>query len=116
MALALDLRNLPDADVAALAKEGREPAFRELVRRAGFETVYEETRGSVDLRDLPAMYGWTAPSKIGAWVCDKASGALARLAQPLGFGNTLFTVARKVPGGSDRTLGEPAGWRNGARG
>ena len=33
MALALDLRNLPDADVAALAKEGREAAFRELVRR-----------------------------------------------------------------------------------
>jgi RNA polymerase sigma-70 factor (ECF subfamily) len=33
MALALDLRNLPDADVAALAKELREPAFRELVRR-----------------------------------------------------------------------------------
>ena len=33
MALALDLRNLPDADVAALANEGREPAFRELVRR-----------------------------------------------------------------------------------
>ena len=33
MALALDLHNLPDADVAALAKEGREPAFRELVRR-----------------------------------------------------------------------------------
>ncbi|MEP7085735.1 MAG: sigma-70 family RNA polymerase sigma factor [Gemmatimonadota bacterium] len=33
MALALDLRNRPDADVAALAKEGREPAFRELVRR-----------------------------------------------------------------------------------
>ncbi len=33
MVLALDLRNLPDADVAALAKEGREPAFRELVRR-----------------------------------------------------------------------------------
>ena len=89
---------------------------RELVRRAGFETVYEETRGSVDLRDLPAMYGWNAPSKIGAWVCDKASGALARLAQPLGFGNTLFTVARKVPGGSGRTLGGLAGSRNGARG
>ncbi|MEO6210905.1 MAG: sigma-70 family RNA polymerase sigma factor [Gemmatimonadaceae bacterium] len=33
MALALDLRNLPDADVAALAKKGREPAFQELVRR-----------------------------------------------------------------------------------
>ena len=33
MALAFDLRNLPDADVAALAKKGREPAFQELVRR-----------------------------------------------------------------------------------
>jgi RNA polymerase sigma-70 factor, ECF subfamily len=33
MPLALDLTNLPDADVAALAKEGREAAFRELVRR-----------------------------------------------------------------------------------
>src|SRR3982751_5639440 len=33
MALALDLRTLPDADVPARAKEGREPAFRELVRR-----------------------------------------------------------------------------------
>src|SRR5919205_1623356 len=33
MPLTLDLTNLPDADVAALAKEGREAAFRELVRR-----------------------------------------------------------------------------------
>lgn len=89
---------------------------RELVRRAGFEAVYEETRGSVDLRDLPAMYGWNAPSRMGAWVCDKASGALARLAQPLGFGNTLFTVARKVAGGSGQTLSGPAGSRTGARG
>jgi hypothetical protein len=49
-------------------------------------------------------------------VCDKASGALARLAQPFEIDDTRFTVARKVPGGSDRTLGEPAGWRKGARG
>lgn len=90
--------------------------IRELVRRGGFEAVYEETRGSVDLRDLPAMYGWPAPSRIGAWVCDKASGALARIAEPLGFGNTLFTVARKVPGGPGRAMGGPAGSRNGAHG
>jgi RNA polymerase sigma-70 factor (ECF subfamily) len=30
---ALDLLNLPDADVVALAQQGREPAFRELIRR-----------------------------------------------------------------------------------
>jgi RNA polymerase sigma-70 factor (ECF subfamily) len=30
---ALSLTNLPDADIAALAKQGREAAFRELVRR-----------------------------------------------------------------------------------
>src|SRR5215213_6472881 len=33
MAAALDLPNLPDADVVALAQSGREPAFRELIRR-----------------------------------------------------------------------------------
>src|SRR6201992_1364887 len=30
---ALDLSNLPDADVVALAQQGRETAFRELIRR-----------------------------------------------------------------------------------
>lgn len=33
MTPALRLTNLPDADIAALAKQGREAAFRELVRR-----------------------------------------------------------------------------------
>lgn len=33
MAPLLDLRNLPDADLVALAQEGRESAYRELVRR-----------------------------------------------------------------------------------
>src|SRR5471030_3473963 len=33
MLRALDLANLPDADVVALALQGREPAFRELIRR-----------------------------------------------------------------------------------
>jgi RNA polymerase sigma-70 factor, ECF subfamily len=33
MAPLLDLRNLPDADLVSLAQEGRESAYRELVRR-----------------------------------------------------------------------------------
>jgi RNA polymerase sigma-70 factor, ECF subfamily len=33
MAAALDLPNLPDADVVALAQRGRDDAFRELIRR-----------------------------------------------------------------------------------
>jgi RNA polymerase sigma-70 factor (ECF subfamily) len=33
MTPSLNLTNLPDADIAALAKQGREAAFRELVRR-----------------------------------------------------------------------------------
>src|SRR5215213_799278 len=33
MPLSLSLTNLPDADVAALAKQGREEAFRELIKR-----------------------------------------------------------------------------------
>jgi RNA polymerase sigma-70 factor (ECF subfamily) len=33
MSSALDLANLPDADVVALAQQGREPAYRELIRR-----------------------------------------------------------------------------------
>src|SRR6476660_2425027 len=55
MALALDLRNLPDADVAALAKEGREPAFRELVRRYErpvFSLIFRMVRDRETAEDL----------------------------------------------------------------
>jgi RNA polymerase sigma-70 factor (ECF subfamily) len=55
MALALDLRNLPDADVAALAKEGREPAFRELVRRYErpvFSLIFRMVRDRETSEDL----------------------------------------------------------------
>ncbi|MGQ0646649.1 MAG: RNA polymerase sigma factor [Gemmatimonadaceae bacterium] len=33
MAPILDIRNLPDADLVTLAQDGREPAYRELIRR-----------------------------------------------------------------------------------
>jgi 2-polyprenyl-3-methyl-5-hydroxy-6-metoxy-1,4-benzoquinol methylase len=85
--------------------------IRMLVRRAGFEPMYEETRGSVNLRDLPTLYGLAAPSAAAAWALDKASGLLSRVAEPLRFGNTLFTAARTANGGSNVTPRERAGTR-----
>ena len=55
MPLSLDLTNLPDADVAALAKEGRESAFRELVRRYErpvFTLIYRMVRDRETAEDL----------------------------------------------------------------
>ena len=51
----LDLANLPDADVVALAQKGREPAFRELVRRYErpvFSLVYRMVRDRELSEDL----------------------------------------------------------------
>ncbi len=55
MAPALDLANLPDADVARLAQQGREAAFRELVRRYErpvFSLVFRMVRDSATAEDL----------------------------------------------------------------
>ncbi|CAN5216741.1 sigma-70 family RNA polymerase sigma factor [soil metagenome] len=55
MAPPFDLPNLPDADVVALAKEGRESAFRELVRRYErpvFSLVYRLVRDRDIAEDL----------------------------------------------------------------
>ena len=55
MAPALDLPNLPDADVARLAQQGREAAFRELVRRYErpvFSLVFRMVRDSAIAEDL----------------------------------------------------------------
>lgn len=55
MAPPFDLPNLPDADVVALAKEGRESAFRELVRRYErpvFSLVYRLVRDKDTAEDL----------------------------------------------------------------
>ncbi len=52
---ALDLPNLPDADVARLAQQGRETAFRELVRRYErpvFSLVFRMVRDSATAEDL----------------------------------------------------------------
>ncbi|MBM3907576.1 MAG: sigma-70 family RNA polymerase sigma factor [Gemmatimonadetes bacterium] len=55
MPAALDLPNLPDADVARLAQQGREPAFRELVRRYErpvFSLVFRMVRDTATAEDL----------------------------------------------------------------
>ena len=51
----LDLANQPDADVVALAQQGREPAYRELVRRYErpvFSLVYRMVRDRELAEDL----------------------------------------------------------------
>jgi len=51
----LDLPNLPDADVVVLAQKGREPAFRELIRRYErpvFSLIVRMVRDSATAEDL----------------------------------------------------------------
>ena len=55
MTLHLELANLPDADVVALAQQGREAAFRELVRRYErpvFSLIYRIVRDREASEDL----------------------------------------------------------------
>lgn len=55
MATRLDLTNLPDADLVALAQEGREAAFRELVRRYErpvFSLIFRMVRDRETAEDL----------------------------------------------------------------
>jgi len=55
MPFPLELANLPDADVAALARQGRESAFRELVRRYErpvFSLIFRMVRDRETSEDL----------------------------------------------------------------
>ena len=55
MAPSLDLASLPDADVVALAQQGRESAYRELVRRYErpvFSLIYRMVRDRETAEDL----------------------------------------------------------------
>jgi len=66
-----------------------------LLRRLGLRVEHRETSGSVDLRNLVEAWGEGRAKRGAQWALDKASGALARVAEPLGAGNTLLLVARK---------------------
>ena len=53
--MSLDLANLPDADVVALAQQGREPAYRELLRRYErpvFSLIFRMVRDRETAEDL----------------------------------------------------------------
>lgn len=55
MAPLIDLANLPDADVVALARKGRQEAFRELIRRYErpvFSLIYRMVRDRETAEDL----------------------------------------------------------------
>jgi hypothetical protein len=60
MSSELELANLPDADVVALAKKGREPAFREIIRRYErpvFSLVYRMVGDRETAEDLTTCGG-----------------------------------------------------------
>ncbi len=69
--------------------------IRFLFMTTGLDPIYQETRGSVNLRDLPAVFGLAPPSASVLWLLDKASGLIARIAERVGSGNTLLLIARK---------------------
>lgn len=69
-----------------------------LLRANGFDLVYSESRGSVDLRDLPAVMGRNALPEWVAQGLDRVSGLLARVATRVGRGNTLLLIGRRRGG------------------
>jgi len=70
-------------------------SLRRLLERAGGATrVDVVTRGSVDLRHVPAL-SRIAGGPAGRWALDKASGALARVGRPARLGSTLMARARR---------------------
>ena len=69
--------------------------LRRLLVSAGLEVVHRETRGSADLRDLLGPEARVGGHHPLAWFLDRLSGALARVAEPTLFGNTLLMVGRR---------------------
>ena len=69
--------------------------LRRLFESTGLEVVYRETRGSVDLRNLLGSGSGRGVSRPLAWLLDRVSGVVARVAEPALRGNTLLMVARR---------------------
>jgi len=83
----LDLANLPDADVVALAQRGREPAYRELIRRYErpvFSLVYRMVRDRELAEDL------TQDTFI------KVLGHIEKYRSEFKFSSWLFKIANNV--------------------
>src|SRR5438034_3965834 len=83
----LDLANLPDADVVALAQRGREPAYRELIRRYErpiFSLIYRMVRDRELAEDLAqeafvkalnAIESYRPEFKFSSWIFKIANNA-----------------------------------------
>lgn len=69
--------------------------LRRVLVSAGLEVVHRETRGSADLRDLLGPDASRGGRRPLAWLLDRLSGVLARVAEPTLFGNTLLMVGRR---------------------
>ncbi len=83
----LDLLNLPDADVVALAQRGREDAYRELVRRYErpvFSLVFRMVRDTATAEDLAQ----------DAFI--KVLGNLDKYRSEFKFSSWLFKIANNV--------------------
>src|SRR6476619_6760608 len=87
MLRALDLANLPDADVVALALEGRDAAHRELIRRYErpiFSLVYrmvrdrelaEDLSQETFIKALNALDSYRPEFKFSSWLFKIANNA-----------------------------------------
>src|SRR5258705_13771350 len=83
----LDLLNLPDADVVALAQQGRDSAFRELIRRYErpvFSLIYRMVRDRALAEDLAqetfikvlnAIRSYRPEFKFSSWIFKIANNA-----------------------------------------
>ena len=69
--------------------------LKTLLTQVGLEPEYVETRGSADLRDILEGAGPGLAPRIGRAALDRISGLMARIAMPLGRGNTLMVIGRK---------------------
>jgi len=84
---ALDLLNLPDADVVALAQQGRDSAFRELIRRYErpiFSLIYrmvrdrelaEDLSQETFIKALNAIESYRPEFKFSSWIFKIANNA-----------------------------------------
>lgn len=82
--------------------------LRSLFTQAGLEVVFSETRGSVELRHSLRRSSVTGAR---ARLLDRVSGLIARVAVPMGLGNTLLMIGRRSrsPEPAGETLqGRPA--------
>lgn len=70
--------------------------LKKLLKRSGFKMLQTVTKGSLDIRYIPNLWGVSLSNKFILYILDKSSGLAAKLSEPLKFGNTIFLWCRKV--------------------